>query len=112
MYDEITPIGDNFSLIMVFIVLIGYFYSLFLLFRFKKLGRQIYTIVVALSLLLVFSLGYVVYDPLESFIDSSSLILTPLFVEIIISSPSLTGNDEVIFPFLGEFTIPIIPFPG
>ena len=37
MYDEIAPMGDNFSLIMIFIILIGYFYSLFQLYRFKKL---------------------------------------------------------------------------
>jgi len=29
-----------------------------------------------------------------------------LFVDIKISSPSNTGKDDVIFPFLGEFIIP------
>ena len=42
---------------------------------------------------------------------TATLITRPLFVEISISSPSLTGNEDVIFPFLGEFIIPIIPFP-
>jgi len=42
---------------------------------------------------------------------TATLITLPLLVEIKISSPSKTGNDEVIFPFLGEFIIPIIPFP-
>ena len=40
MYDEIAPMGDNFTLIMIFLILIGYFYALFQLFRFKKIGRQ------------------------------------------------------------------------
>ena len=35
----------------------------------------------------------------------------PLFVDIRISSPSNTGKDEDISPFLGELTIPIIPLP-
>ena len=39
------------------------------------------------------------------------LITLPLFVEINIWSPSYTGNDDDTFPFLGELTIPIIPFP-
>ena len=39
------------------------------------------------------------------------LITLPLLVDIIISSPSFTGKDEDTFPFLDEFTIPIIPFP-
>ena len=39
------------------------------------------------------------------------LITLPLFVEINISSPSLTGNEDETFPFLVELTIPIIPFP-
>ena len=55
MYDEIAPMGDNFSLIMIFIIFIGYFYSLFQLYRFKKIGRQIYIIVMALAVLSVFS---------------------------------------------------------
>ena len=39
------------------------------------------------------------------------LITLPLFVDIIISSPSKTGNEDEIFPFLGELIIPIMPFP-
>ena len=42
---------------------------------------------------------------------TATLITLPFFVEISISSPSNTGNEDVIFPFLGELTIPIIPFP-
>ena len=42
---------------------------------------------------------------------TATLITLPLFVDIKISSPSNTGKDDVIFPFLGEFIIPIIPFP-
>ena len=42
---------------------------------------------------------------------TATLITRPLFVEISISSPSLTGKDDVILPFLGELTIPIIPLP-
>ena len=39
------------------------------------------------------------------------LITLPLSVDSIISSSSETTSVEVTFPFLFEFTIPIIPFP-
>ena len=37
--------------------------------------------------------------------------MLPLSVDSKISSDSLTTKDEAILPFLGEFIIPIIPFP-
>ena len=37
--------------------------------------------------------------------------MLPLSVDKIISSSSLTTKEAEIFPFLGEFIIPIIPFP-
>ena len=42
---------------------------------------------------------------------TATLITLPLFVDIKISSPSKTGNEEDTFPFLDEFIIPIIPLP-
>ena len=42
---------------------------------------------------------------------TAHLITLPLSVEIKISSPSSTGKDAATLPFLGEFIIPIIPFP-
>ena len=42
---------------------------------------------------------------------TATLITLPLFVDIKISSPSKTGKDDDTFPFLEEFTIPIIPLP-
>ena len=39
------------------------------------------------------------------------LITLPLSVEINIWSPSKTGKEDDTFPFLDEFTIPIIPLP-
>ena len=42
---------------------------------------------------------------------TATLITLPVLVEISISSPSTTGNDDETLPFLSEFTIPIIPFP-
>ena len=42
---------------------------------------------------------------------TATLITLPLFVEIKISSPSKTGKDDEILPFLGELIIPIIPLP-
>ena len=42
---------------------------------------------------------------------TATLITLPLLVDIKISSPSNTGKDDVMFPFLGELTIPIMPLP-
>lgn len=80
MYDEIAPMADNFSLIIFFIIFIGYFYSLFQLYRFKKIGRQIYIIVMALAVLSVFSTGYVVYDPLEYLLDCLGAIIAGFII--------------------------------
>lgn len=82
MYDEIAPIADNFTLIIFFLILIGYIYALFQLFRFKKIGRQIYTIVITLTLLSVFSSGYIVYDPLEYLIDALSSIISGFIISL------------------------------
>ena len=42
---------------------------------------------------------------------TATLITLPLLVDINISSPSKTGNEDAIFPFLDELTMPIMPFP-
>ena len=42
---------------------------------------------------------------------TATRITLPLLVDISISSPSYTGKEDEILPFLGEFIIPIIPFP-
>ena len=79
---KLSPAGDNFTLIIGLLVLFGYFFSLFLLYRFKKLGRQIYILVTALAILIVFSFGYVVFDPLEYLIEGSSLILSGFIISV------------------------------
>ena len=80
MYDELAPLPDNFVTIMIFIMLIGYFYSILLLFRFRKFGRQLYVATSALTLLFVFSNGYMVFDSFEYLLDSFSLILTGFII--------------------------------
>ena len=42
---------------------------------------------------------------------TAHLIILPLSVDKRISSASSTTNVEAMFPFLGEFIIPIIPLP-
>jgi len=80
MYDELAPLPDNFVTIMIFIMLIGYFYSILLLFRFRKFGRQLYVATSALTLLFVFSNGYMVFDSFEYLLDGFSLILTGFII--------------------------------
>ena len=43
-YEETRPLINNFTIIVFLILTLGYFYSIFLLFKFKNLGRQIFTI--------------------------------------------------------------------
>ena len=42
---------------------------------------------------------------------TATLITLPLLVDISISSPSKTGKEDEILPFLGELIMPIIPLP-
>ena len=68
-YEETRPLMDNFSLIVLLILILGFFYSIFLLFKFKKFGRQIFTITYFFIPLTIFIDSYIVLDSFEYYLD-------------------------------------------
>ena len=83
LYEELQPLADTFVIIMIFLVLIAYIVSLFLLYRFNDYGRQLYLVVNFLALFIFFSEGYVVFDSLDYFLDAISSILIGFIIAII-----------------------------
>mgnify|MGYP006122999967 FL=1 len=68
-YEETRPLIDNFSLIVSLVLILGHFYSIFLLFKFKKFGRQIFTITYFFIPLTIFIDSYIVLDSFEYYLD-------------------------------------------
>ena len=68
-YEETRPLIDNFSLIVSLVLILGHFYSIFLLFKFKKLGRQIFTTTYFFIPLTIFIDSYIIFDSFEYYLD-------------------------------------------
>jgi hypothetical protein len=68
-YEETRLLMDNFSFIVLLILFLGHFYSIFLLFKFKKFGRQIFTITYFFIPLTIFIDSYIVLDSFEYYLD-------------------------------------------
>ena len=51
-----------------------------MLFKLKKFGRTLYSIAIAGSFLIVFSVNYFVYDPLELFLESGITLISGLII--------------------------------
>ena len=68
-YDDLQPLPDTFTSIMIFVILIISIVSLIMVYKLKKIGRLLYLIAIAASFLLIFSGSYFVYDPLELFLE-------------------------------------------
>ena len=83
LYEELQPLADTFVIIMIFLVLIAYIVSLFLLYRFNDYGRQLYLVVNFIALFTFFSQGYVVFDSLEYVLDVISTIFIGFIIAII-----------------------------
>ena len=83
LYEELQPLADTFVIIMIFLVLIAYIVSLFLLYRFNDYGRQLYLVVNFIALFTFFSQGYVVFDSLEYVLDVISSIFIGFIIAII-----------------------------
>ena len=83
LYDELQPLADTFVTIMLLLILIGYFVSLFLLYRFNDYGRQLYLVVNFVALFIYFSQGYVVFDSLEYLLDVMGSMLVGFIIAIV-----------------------------
>ena len=82
LYEELLPLVDNFILILVFLTIIGFFVSLYLLYKFNDYGRQLFIVTNILMLLFVFSDGYVVFDSIDYFLDSIATALVGFTIAI------------------------------
>ena len=83
LYEELQPLADTFVIIMIFLVLIAYIVSLFLLYRFNDYGRQLYLVVNFIALFTFFSQGYVVFDSLEYVLDAIGSAFIGFIIAII-----------------------------
>ena len=82
LYEELLPLVDNFVLILLFLTIIGFFVSLYLLYKFNDYGRQLFIVTNIIGILFVFSDGYVVFDSFDYFLDSISTALIGFTIAI------------------------------
>ena len=81
-YEETRPLINNFTIIVFLILTLGYFYSIFLLFKFKNLGRQIFTITFFFMSLAVFVDSYIIFDSFEYYVDTLHGALSVFIISI------------------------------
>ena len=82
LYEELLPLPDNFVMILFLLILIAFFVSLYLLYKFNDYGRQLFIFTNILAILFVFSDGYVVFDSFDYFLDSISTALIGFTIAI------------------------------
>ena len=82
LYEELLPLPDNFVMISFILILIAFFVSLYLLYKFNDYGRQLFIVTNILAILFVFSDGYVVFDSFDYFLDSISTALIGFTIAI------------------------------
>ena len=59
LYEELLPLVDNFILTLVFLTIIGFFVSLYLLYKFNDYGRQL--LIVTYMILIIFALIFMLF---------------------------------------------------
>ena len=82
LYEELLPLVDNFVLILLLLTIIGFFVSLYLLYKFNDYGRQLFIVTYIILVIFVFSDGYVVFDSIDYFLDSISTALIGFTIAI------------------------------
>ena len=82
LYEELLPLVDNFVLILLFLTIIAFFVSLYLLYKFNDYGRQLFIVTNIIMLIFVFSDGYVFFDSIDYFLDSISTALIGFTIAI------------------------------
>lgn len=81
-YDDLQPLPDAFTSLSLLAIMILSIVSLILIFKFKKVGRTLYTIAIAASFLIVFSGSYFVYDALELFLEIGLTFLSGVIISL------------------------------
>lgn len=91
MFDDMQPIPDNVTLVLLLVALVVIIVAFFKLFQFKKIGRTLYLLSIGMTYVVMFSSSYYVYDTLEMILDYT-LILSYGFTIAIIYYSSLSKS--------------------
>ena len=91
MFDDMQPIPDNVTLVLLLVALVVIIVAFFKLFQFKKIGRTLYLLSIGMTYVAMFSSSYYVYDALEMILDYT-LILSYGFTIAIIYYSSLSKS--------------------
>ena len=91
MFDDMQPIPDNVTLVLLLVALVVIIVAFFKLFQFKKIGRTLYLLSIGMTYVAMFSSSYYVYDTLEMILDYT-LILSYGFTIAIIYYSSLSKS--------------------
>ena len=91
MFDDMQPIPDNVTLVLLLVALVVIIVAFFKLFQFKKIGRTLYLLSIGMTYVFMFSSSYYVYDTLEMILDYT-LILSYGFTIAIIYYSSLSKS--------------------
>ncbi len=91
MFDDMQPIPDNVTLVLLLVALVVVIVAFFKLFQFKKIGRTLYLLSIGMTYVVMFSSSYYVYDTLEMILDYT-LMLSYGFTIAIIYYSSLSKS--------------------
>lgn len=91
MFDDMQPIPDNVTLVLLLVALVVIIVAFFKLFQFKKIGRTLYLLSIGMTYVAMFSSSYYVSDTLEMILDYT-LILSYGFTIAIIYYSSLSKS--------------------
>ena len=91
MFDDMQPIPDNVTLVLLLVALVVIIVAFFKLFQFKKIGRTLYLLSIGMTYVAMFSSSYYVYDTLEMILDYT-LMLSYGFTIAIIYYSSLSKS--------------------
>ena len=91
MFDDMQPIPDNVTLVLLLVALVVIIVAFFKLFQFKKIGRTLYLLSIGMTYVAMFSSSYYVSDTLEMILDYT-LILSYGFTIAIIYYSTLSKS--------------------
>ena len=83
LFDEMQPLPDNVTFMFMFIILILTILSIVKLYQFKNIGRVLFLISIAGTIIVSFSSSYYVYDVIEIIMEIIYNITTGLIIGVI-----------------------------
>ena len=83
LFDEMQPLPDTVTFMFMFIILILTILSIVKLYQFKNIGRVLFLISIAGTIIVSFSSSYYVYDVIEIIMEIIYNITTGLIIGII-----------------------------